>query len=128
MSIETGIFSKLNGKTPAGERVYPLILPENCTFPALTYQRISTARDNTLDNAADTPHSRFQISCWAETQLEAVALENAVRAALVGFTGLADDTVIQSCTLEDTRDTWEFEISSAGMYRRDLDLEIWFEE
>lgn len=129
MSVEAAIYSLLT-TTPssAGDRIYPVILPEGCSFPAIRYQRISTVRWNTLDNANDTPNARFEVSCWAEDFPDAIILEVAVRAALAGFSGTIGDTTIQHCVPVDSRDGWEFQMSTAGLFRRDVDFEIAYTE
>lgn len=133
MSVETGIFKLLSGNAAVsslvGTRIYPLIVPEGATFPSVVYQRIDTARNaNTFQNGAELPVARFQLTCWAENFADAAALEKAVRQTLAGFVGLADDTTIQACLVTDTRDTWEHEISTLGLFRRDIDFEIFYTE
>lgn len=92
ISIEEGLTYQL--KNHAGlnalisGRVYPLRLPQSATLPAVTYQRISTPRVLTHDQAAGglaTP--RFQFNCIAENYDTAKAIVAQVRAALNGFRG-----------------------------------------
>ncbi|HEV2378716.1 MAG TPA: DUF3168 domain-containing protein [Terriglobia bacterium] len=133
MSVETGLVRILTTNSGVSAlvatRIYPVLAVEGTPFPCLVYQRISTARDaNSMDNAAELPRARFQFSCLASNFTDAVALEVAVRTALAGFTGLADDTTIQAALVVDTRDTFEYDLSTTGAYRRDLDFEIYYQE
>lgn len=133
MSLETGIYKLLSANSAVaalvGTRIYPVIVPEGATFPAVVYQRIDTARNaNTFDNSAELPVARMQITCWAENFADVVSLQVAVQNVLAGFHGLADDTTVQACLVSDMRDTWEYEISTVGLFRRDVDFEIAYEE
>lgn len=91
MSIETEIRARLVADGTVGglvgARIDPLILEQNPTYPAITYQRISGRSLRTLAAAADRIESRIQVSSWAETYLGALALADAVRASLDGFNG-----------------------------------------
>jgi hypothetical protein len=112
-------------------RIYPVVMPTGTQFPALVYQRISTPRWNTLDNASDTPHARFAFSCWGPTQVQVEQLAAAVMNVLAGYTGTDSDTgiTIQSCYLMDERDTWLWESGEeTGNFRHDLDFEIAYTE
>lgn len=132
MSIETGIVSLLTADpTVSGlvaTRIYPVIIPEGSAFPCLLYHWIDKPRWNTLDNADDTPHGRLQISSWAQNFADVITLEAAVRAALAGFVGLAGGVTVQSIIVIDTRDTWEYMLGTTGLYRRDSDFEICYQE
>lgn len=64
-----------------GTRIYPLQLPLDCTFPALTY---SFPSDNYKRVARP---ARLQIDCWAEDFTECKNLKNAVETALDGYSG-----------------------------------------
>jgi hypothetical protein len=132
MSIESGFTallvadSTVNGLV-AG-RIYPDVEPEGCQFPVIVYQRISTPREVTLDNAADTPHARFQFACKDVTAAKAAALKAAVKNALAGFVGLADDTTVQAIMVEDERSMWNYQEGSTGIYESHIDFTIWYEE
>src|SRR5579875_351729 len=128
MSIETGIYKLLSAdptvSAQVGTRITPVIVPEGSSFPAISYHWVDRPRWGALDNPTGTPHARLQVTCWSQTFAGAIALCSAVKAALAGYSGLADDTTVQSITVIDERDLWEWEISSSGLYRRDIDFEI----
>jgi hypothetical protein len=111
--------------TIVASRVFPIVMPIGSSFPSLVYQRISTPRWNALDDAAGTPHARFQFTCWAATMNEVIALSQAVKDALAGFVGWSEGINIGQALLVDTRDSWLWEAGQQlGLYRRDLDFEI----
>lgn len=68
-------------------RMYPLVLPEPCTYPAATYQLISNIEENTLDAGAVSAKARVQIESWGTTLLEAQTVAKAIRAVLKDFAG-----------------------------------------
>ena len=60
-----------------GSRIYPAILPQTPTYPAITYQRVSSTGQN---GTSDRKESRWQVNCWGATYSEAVSLAAAVKA------------------------------------------------
>lgn len=70
-----------------GTRMYPSLLPQNPTLPALTYQQVSGVREVILDGPVDLVPFRIQVDCYAWTTLERDALAKAVRLKLHGFSG-----------------------------------------
>ena len=80
----------------ASARAYPLLLPQNGTLPAVTYQRVSTPRILTASLGGQNARvkCRMQMDCWARTFAQARTLADAVRTAMLGattFTALALD-------------------------------------
>lgn len=71
-------------------RVYPVLLPQSPTYPALTYQLISDPRGHTHDGPDGLVDARYQITTWAprEAYADVKATADAVRIALDGFTGI----------------------------------------
>ena len=66
--LETKIYSALaaNATVAAkvGARIYPLIMPQNPTFPALTYQRISSNPINDLGGFSGLENPHIVINAW----------------------------------------------------------------
>lgn len=65
----------------AGARIYPGVLPQGATLPAIVYSVISTVPENTLDGAAaDTMDTvRLQVDSWGKRYEDAQALGDAVK-------------------------------------------------
>lgn len=84
--IETGIYAQLMATLAVTDlvvdRVYPIMMPQQPTLPAITYQRISTTDRYAQDGSQDLPTVRVQINCVAATLAAAGALSAAVRTAL----------------------------------------------
>lgn len=62
-----------------GTRIYPTILPEHPTYPALTYQRISNTGQ---DGTSNRKESRWQINCWSVSHFGSHTLAALVKAGL----------------------------------------------
>ena len=74
-----------NGDSPETFRIYPLVMPQDETLPAVVYQRIVGNRITTLSDAGGTGVERvvFQFTTWSTTMLEAHDVMEQVRLALV---------------------------------------------
>lgn len=112
MALEEGVFSYLStypGLVPlVGTRIYPLLLPQNPTLPAVTYQRISTPREAAFGRAF-FEHPRFQFNCWADDLPAAVAVGDQVKAALNLYAGAMGASTVAPSIIEDERHTYEAE-------------------
>lgn len=73
-----------------GDRVYPLVLPQNPTLPAIVYQRIASPPDLSNDGPAGPLRTRLQLTLWASTWSGSRAIAAAVKAVLHGYSGSAD--------------------------------------
>lgn len=80
MSVETDFYSAVTGDATLtallGTRVYPAILPDNATLPALVYSVISQVPIG----SGGCESTRVQVDCYAATYLTGV---KAVRDGLV---------------------------------------------
>lgn len=72
-----------------GQRMHPESLPQNVTYPALSFAQVSAVRERDLCGPAGFAHPRVTINSWAETYAVAHQLATAVRQALDGFHGEA---------------------------------------
>lgn len=90
MTIGANVFSLLSGNAgvtaivgaPPNCRVYPKVIPERGQVPAVTYNVISGMPQSTFDAHAPADYERVQLTCWAMSYDGAVALRDAVRAAI----------------------------------------------
>lgn len=64
-----------------GTRIYPLQLPLECSFPAISYSFPSDVYRRVARPA------RLQIDCWAQDFTQCKSLKNAVEKALDGYSG-----------------------------------------
>lgn len=73
------------------DRVYPMVLPQQPTMPAISYQQISNpvASEGTLE----LRQPRFQFNCFADTAIAARALANALVGQMRGWSSKSDSVI-----------------------------------
>jgi hypothetical protein len=106
--IDESLFSYLS--TYAGltalvsNRVFAFKIPQGATLPCVTFQRISTPRVPSHDSVGignELAHPRFQFDAWADSYAGAKAINDQLRAALHGKTGLIG-TQVETATVVGT--------------------------
>jgi len=97
------------------------MLPENVTYPALRYTRISTINEQyrtTTPTPTKREEARVQFDCFAETGDAAEALADQVRAAWDGYQNSCTvGRAFQANRIEDYED-------GLGVYRTIVDMII----
>ena len=131
-TAEASLFSILTEGSPnavaaiVGTRVYPDVLPQTPTLPAIRFQRISTPRSQyrTLDGHAGYASPRFQIDCFTMSRSSALALAQAVYGLLEGFTGTVAGLRVDYVSTEDEAGDIEIDAAADGrdIYRQRLDV------
>jgi hypothetical protein len=93
--LEQGLFTLLT--TDAGvsaliaARFYPIQgVPDNPTFPYVTYQPVTAGSDYTLEGKEDR-RKRIQFDCWALASLDNLNVLTALRNVLTAFVGTLND-------------------------------------
>ena len=117
MQLEEQVYSALAGGSPqtdAGSRVYPLSAAQGTGAPRITYQRVSTAPENTLGGRANLDQVRIQIDCWATTIKGAANLARQARDLMEAQSFKA--------LLQGAFDTYE---QDTQLYRRSMDFRCW---
>ena len=95
----------------AGDRIYPNVIPQDVSLPALAYQVISRPGIMAHDGPPGYALPRFQVTAQAETYNQVVSLVNAVRVAFDGFSGLmggAGGVQVEGTFVQDVRDDYQF--------------------
>lgn len=98
-------------------RIYPQLLPQSPTLPALTYSQISAIRTYVLAGDVQKARRRFQIDCWAATHKASAQLADAVRNTLSGFYGSMSGTQVHFITLDNEHDLFDEQAGTTGVYR-----------
>jgi hypothetical protein len=124
MALHASIFAKLSdslGATAAlvgsgnSCRVYPEQAPAATRLPYAVVSHVSTAPATTHGETYGTAHRLVQVSCFAATMAEALALRSAIISDLDNVT-LADG---DAAMLQDERSTYE---SAVDVFRADADF------
>jgi hypothetical protein len=118
--IEELIYSNLSTATSVTalvvDRIYPLLMPQDPTLPAVTYQRISDNPINSLSGHGGLDNPRIQIDCWATSYSGVKTLSNAVIKAM------DSSTAYKSLRMSD-QDLYE---DGTEIYRVSMDFSCWF--
>lgn len=111
----------------AGGRVYPGWVPQQGTYPAVTYLAFGDGAGLAHGGPEDLATRTYQIDLWALTYSEARAMAAALRAALHGFAGLLGSagTRVQPARLVDARDTYE---NDPKLWRVSQDYAVTYKE
>ena len=132
MNLEQGLITYLltdtdlmalvgNGDSPLTSRIYPLLLPQNYTAPAMTYQRISGPRLQNLSGPAGRAFPRIQFDIYAASYSAVKNIAAKLRAALDGYAGLMGAVDVDRTTLESDMDGYQ---SDTEVYRVSMDFII----
>ena len=113
-----------------GSRIYPMVAPQDETYPYIVYQTISDQTSEVVEGASGTANGRVQIASWALTYREAHQLDEEVRAAVQGYRGTNAGVFIASILPGSGRDTMQMfgdgrERAVFGVQR---DLSVWYDE
>lgn len=96
-------------------RVYPLMLPQGCALPAISYQRVSTDHVASMDGYSGLERVRVQIDVMASTYAGAKALATQVMSAM-------NSTLLFKCVPDSQIDMLENDEST---YRVSIDFMVW---
>lgn len=75
-----------DGASPPNMRIDPMVSVQGDELPRITYQRIATPPEGSLDGDATIDHARLQIDCWSESYDESNTIADAVNAAMATLT------------------------------------------
>lgn len=126
MSINTRLFSRLSSDAGVSAlvfasgiyRIYPVLLPQDSAYPAISYQNISNNPINHLSGESNQQNDRVQIDCWAETNDQAHAMADAVKLAMQGSANNFKAIRLTRIDLPYDNDT--------KLFRVNQDFSIWY--
>jgi len=117
--LEPKIYTLLSGdaliSALVSTRIYPVILPQNVTLPAITYSRISGGQINSFSGYSNLENPRIQIDVWGVTYASVQALAALVHTAMDGATTFG-------ALLESDMDFYE---DDTLIYRVSMDFSVW---
>ena len=97
MMLEEALYTYLTGYSALtaliSTRVYPDLLPENVTLPAVCYQRVSTMPTQTRDGGSEIRMCRFQFDVFGADAKTTWQVTNTLEKALNGFKGISNPRV-----------------------------------
>jgi hypothetical protein len=88
VAVEADLYSLLSGNAGVAAltstRIYPDVLPEDCSYPAIVFSRTGTEPIVGVSGNIFGADVTLVISCWSRTRTAADAVAVAVEAALAG--------------------------------------------
>ena len=120
MRLGTLLYSKLTGDSGVSAlvstRVYPVLMPQSPTLPAVSYQRISNTEQ---DGTSTLRETRYQVDCWDDGYEGVQALADAVKSALEEWMDTDQSPSVKMCRVIGELDDYEAE---TGLYRDSIDI------
>jgi hypothetical protein len=123
----SGIVALLAGEETisglVGNRISPILIPEGCTLPAVSYQVVGGSSAPTF-NTSGMQKLRVQFDCHARHYKIADAVREALRSFLNGYYGLlADGTYLQNAEFLQPIDYFD---NDSRQYRCGLEFYLYF--
>jgi len=117
MSFQSDLYSAITahaGLTALiGTRLYPNDAAQNATLPYIVYYEFATPREQLMSCDIGISKPRIQYSVYGESYADALAVADALRAAL--------DATSYMVIFEDERGNSDM---TTGLHRRDIDVRI----
>jgi hypothetical protein len=111
MNIQAAIYSWLSDQSGITDiistRIYPLFLPQDAAYPAIRYEMESADREQSYDGQGNFVGASFQIDSMATTHTSALALADAVKAALLNYSGFMGTISVNQAFLVAEGDFYE---------------------
>ena len=122
--LEQGLYAHLIGwewvSGLTGDRVFPVVIPEDADLPAVAYQRISGPRLLAHDGPTGLAEGRVQVTVVGRSYAEAKEIGAGIRHLLDGWRGILGGACeVFSCRVENEVDGWGDPIE-ANTLRLDL--------
>ena len=82
--IEEDLYTALKSVV---ENVYPIIMPDDCTFPVITYQVVFDGANQSTNGKVMSRNVRFQVDIYSKSYLETKILKEKVIKKVVELRG-----------------------------------------
>lgn len=132
MTIEADLYTILTGSTSvtalSSNRIYPMMLPQKCTYPAISYFRVSTVPNHLFSVDAANVQARFQVDCWDDDALGSRALANAVSTALNRIGRSTSRTVVMEDIFFDNQQDLPERDLDEDVFRVSMDFLVYYLE
>jgi len=119
--IEHAIFSILSNDAGvsaiAGNRIYPILLPQNVTYPCVSYSVDEGQEDVTFDGQGTFQSVSIEIDSWSTTHAGMLSLSGACKAALKNYSGTVSGITIDKIQIDSAISVYE---DAAEVYRKTL--------
>lgn len=139
--IERGLFARLSSDggvaalvaeatSPIRYRIHPLMIPQRAngdltSLPCIVYTKIGANRSVRYTGTDNLVEASIQIDCYARNYMQTAELAEAVRVALIDYSGVSSGIAIKTANL-----TNEFAMDDPdpGLYRVLQSWSVWYVE
>ena len=111
MRLEQGIYTAVSTASPSivADRIYPGVLPQGVTYPAITYNRVSTSQGVYLDGIDTLTDVSIQFDIWGDSLSDCHDAATALRTLLNGYQGDLGGVSVQYIKFNGENDFQEVE-------------------
>lgn len=99
MSLDDAVYTLLKDDATVaglvGTRIYSMYVPEGEALPAIVFQQVSGIPNYSCDGAVGQRESRYQITAWGVTPVQARSLATAIDAVFSAYGGTVASITIQ---------------------------------
>lgn len=132
MIIEQAIITALLADSAliavVGQRIYPVLAPQDIEAPYVVINKISGPRNHSMGGSSHLVNPRFQFSCFATTYAVAKQVSGLIQTVLQGYSGTlggVGGVAVNGCFYEDETDMYE---DDTKLFHVALDFKLWHEE
>ncbi|MDP9192299.1 MAG: DUF3168 domain-containing protein [Acidobacteriota bacterium] len=102
--IRQAVFSQLSGTAGLSaliaSRIYPKVLPQQPTMPAIVYQLIDNDREQVHRGQTTGTKARVQLTVWGNSEASVSAVKEQMRLAMIAAHGSVASVTIDGVTCE----------------------------
>ncbi len=111
-------------------RVYPLVLPQDPTLPAETFQVISAQREHLMGGDPGEVHARVQVDIYDSTYAGTASGAKWVMESIDRFCGTASGVQVFDIFFDNEREAFVDKLEGADrrVWRRILDFQMHYKE
>lgn len=103
-TVEEALFYQLSNDSDVtdvvGTRIFPNVIPQDATLPAVAYQRVSGPRLLAHDGPTGYATGRFQLTCTGSSYSSVKEAVNALRGSLDGLSETVSGVEIERVSVE----------------------------
>ncbi len=118
--IEHAIYSILSndsGVSAITTRIYPIMLPQNAVYPAISYQVNEDSEIETFDGQGTFQRISLEVDAWSDTHANMLTLADAIKAAIKNYSGTVASNTIDKITIDSAVSVYEDQVEK---YRKTL--------
>lgn len=105
-----------------GDRLEPLVVPQDKLRPAVAYERITTPAEYSHDGPSKPDYPTIQLTIEGRNYAEAKSVAKLIKNKLDGFQGMMGGLPVQACYINNLMDGYSA-IQQTPVVR--MDVEIW---